>query len=169
MRFRRPGAVVRPALLVASVAVLAGCGGSAPGHTRTATTSTSATTTTAQTADYEIESSALVTMRQFSPESLLWQTVSLSPSGRGVLTTLIGEVSGAIRKPFRLPARQARILRQLVALARTVKPPAQSDPRAELYTLYITGQPSANIEGRAPKRLTSLIHFLAGLMMTYCC
>lgn len=67
---------------------------------------------------YGVPPAALVTMRQFSPESLLWQTVSLQTSGRGLLTTLIGEISGAVQKPFRLTGRQVTALRRLVTGAR---------------------------------------------------
>jgi hypothetical protein len=152
--------------VLASILLVAGCGGSSGRRTRTA--STTAVTDT-QTAGYAVERSALVTMRQFSPESLLWQEVSLAPDGAGVLTTLIGEVSGATRKDFRLPARQGALMRRLVARARTVAPPARSNPRAELYTLYITGEPSANIQGPARKPLAALIDYLSSLMMNYCC
>ncbi len=118
---------------------------------------------------YSVERGALVTMRQYSPESLLWQTVSVRADGSALLTTLIGEISGAIRKPFRLPPDQTARLRRLVAAARPVARPASGDPRAELYTLHISGMPSANIQGRMPKPLAALVHFLSGLMLSQCC
>lgn len=108
-------------------------------------------------------------MREYSPESLLWQTVSVRADGTALLTTLIGEISGAIRKPFQLPPDQAALLRRLVAAARPVSRSTTGDAHAELYTLDIPGMPSANIQGRTPKPLAALIHFLSGLMLTYCC
>jgi hypothetical protein len=108
-------------------------------------------------------------MRQYSPESLLWQTVSVRADGAGQLTTLIGEISGAVRKSFQLPPEQAAVLRRLVAAAPRSHPPQTTDPRAELYTLHISRLPSANIEGRMPGALAALVHFLSGLMLTYCC
>jgi hypothetical protein len=108
-------------------------------------------------------------MRQYSPESLLWQTVSVRADGAGLLTTLIGEISGAVHRSFQLPAQQAAVLRRLVAAARRSHPPPTTDPLAELYRLHISGLPSANIEGRMPTALAELIHFLSGLMLTYCC
>ena len=76
---------------------------------------------------------------------------------------------GAIRKPFQLPPDQAARLRRLVAAARPVARPASGDPRAELYTLHISGMPSANIQGRTPRPLAALIRFLSGLMLAHCC
>jgi hypothetical protein len=111
----------------------------------------------------------LVTLRQYSPESLLWQVVAVQANGRGVLTTLIGEITGAVRTSFQLPAPQVAVLRRLVAGARSVRPPPRSDPHAVFYTLHISGGTAANIQGRMPKRLAALVHFLSALMQTYCC
>jgi hypothetical protein len=118
---------------------------------------------------FSFRSDALVTMREYSPESLLWQTVSVNANGAAVLTTLIGEQTGATQKSFQLSARQAAALRRLVAGARTVRPPRPNDPRATLYTLHIAGLPAENLEGRTPPRLTALATFLANLMLTECC
>jgi hypothetical protein len=118
---------------------------------------------------YSVERGALVTMRQYSPESLLWQTVSVRADGSALLTTLIGEISGAIRKPFQLSPDQAARLRRLVTAARPVARPVSGEPRAGLYTLHISGMPSANIQGRMPKPLGGLVRFLSGLMLAHCC
>lgn len=118
---------------------------------------------------FSFRSDALVTMREYSPESLLWQTVSVSSNGAAVLTTLIGEQTGATQKPFRLSPRQAATLRRLVAGARTVTPPRPSDPHAVLYTLHIAGLPAENLQGRTPQALTALTDFLSDLMLSQCC
>ena len=47
--------------------------------------------------------------------------------------------------------------------------PGSGEPRAELYTLHISGMPSANIQGRMPKPLGALVRFLSGLMLAHCC
>lgn len=120
-------------------------------------------------AHFSFRSDALVTMREYSPASLLWQTVSVNENGAAVLTTLIGEQTGATQKSFQLSARQAAALRRLVAGARTVRPPRPNDPHAMLYTLHIAGLPGENLEGRTPPRLTALVTFLGNLMLTECC
>ena len=112
---------------------------------------------------------ALVTMRQFSPQSLLWQTISVQPSGHAQLTTLIGEIAGAVRKRFVLPAAQAAKVRQLVRAARTVAPPRPHDPQAQLYTLTLPGLPAESLQGTTPPALTALTGYLSGLMFNYCC
>ncbi len=108
-------------------------------------------------------------MRAYSPESLMWQTVSVSSDGTGILTTLIGEISGAERRAFHLPPARAATLRRLVDRARPVREPGRHDPRAELYSVRISGVPSKTIQGSAPKPLNELVRFLSGLMQTYCC
>jgi hypothetical protein len=161
-------------LAIAIVIALVGWGGATGSKARvTAPTAAAATTTSptsTQTADFQIEKGALVTLRAFSDASLLWQAVSLAPDGKGLLTTLIGEVSGAEQRRFRLSPPQAALMRRLVAAVRTVRAPAPNgNPRDMLYTLYISGRPSVDIQGRAPKQLTALINFLSGLMMSECC
>ncbi len=157
--------------------VIAGCGGA--GHTSSRETSTAASTAAVQTstaastaaaAAFASGPPALVTMREYSPESLLWQLVSVKPNGAAMLTTLIGEISGARRTWFHLPAGQDAQLHRLVAGARGVPPPRPGTaPRAELYTLHIAGERSENIQGPMPRPLASLVNYLSGLMLTYCC
>ncbi|MBV9004504.1 MAG: hypothetical protein JO181_07575, partial [Solirubrobacterales bacterium] len=84
--------------------------------------------------------------------------------------TLIGEIAGARRTWFQLPAGQTARLRRLVADARGVPPPRPGiAPRAELYTLHIADSRSENIQGPMRRPLASLISYLSGLMLTYCC
>lgn len=147
------------------VIAITACGSNGHGSTQQTTTRASSQTAVS----YSVERGALVTMREYSPESLLWQTVSVRADGSALLTTLIGEISGAIRKPFQLPPDQTARLRRLVAAARPVARPASGDPRAQLYTLHISGMPSANIQGRTPKPLAALISFLSDLMLAHCC
>ena len=112
----------------------------------------------------------MVMMRQFSPESLMWQTVEVGDNGAGVLITLIGEQVGAVRTPFRLAPARAALLRRLVAGARSVEPPPQgAAPRATLYTLHIRGEPGENLQGPMRRPLARLVGFLSGLMLRYCC
>lgn len=87
-----------------------------------------------------------------------------------MLTTLIGEISGARRTWFQLSAPQTARLRRLVAAARSM-PPSRPGiaPRAELYTLHISGERSENIQGPMARPLASLVNYLSGLMLTYCC
>jgi hypothetical protein len=118
---------------------------------------------------YSALRAAVVTMRQYSPESLMWQTVSIDGNGTGVLTSLIAEISGAVRRSFHLPAPQAARLRRLLGAARRAPSPRGRDPRAELYTLHISGEPTAAIQGSMPKPLRALVSYLSGLMLTYCC
>jgi hypothetical protein len=108
-------------------------------------------------------------MRQYSPESLLWQAVSIDSNGKARLTTLIGEIAGAVRKSFRLPPVQVARLHRLVRDARGAQASPVHNLQAELYSLYIAGQPSEVIEGKMPKRLEALVNYLSGLMLTYCC
>lgn len=170
MRSLHPRVAPRFVPMLAVAIAIAACGGVLARDGQAATTTAArAPVAIGQVADYQIEPGALVTMREFSPESLLWQEVSLTAHGRGLLTTLIGEVSGATRKHFTLSAAKAATLRRLVAGARHVKPPARSNPRDMLYTLYISGEPSMNIQDPAAKPLQSLINFLSGLTMSECC
>lgn len=111
---------------------------------------------------------AIVSMRRFSPVSLMWQTIFVRPDGNGLLTSLIGEIGGAPHKAFRLSAGQLATLRRLLAATRSVKPgPSRSGPY--LYSLHIAGATPISVEGPMPMRLTQLVNFLNGLMLTYCC
>jgi len=111
---------------------------------------------------------AIVSMRRFSPVSLMWQTVFVQPAGNGLLTTLIGEIGGAPHRAFRLTAGQLAILRRLIAAARSVKPgPSTAGPY--LYSLHIAGEKPVSMEGPLPSRLNQLVNFLNDLMLTYCC
>lgn len=160
------------ALALAVAGVVSGCGGSSGTSTHTVTRATVAPKRAARSPklrDYSFRTDALVTMRQYSPESLLWQSVSINAQGAAVLTTLIGEETGALRKDFQLPAGQAASLRRLVAGARTVRAPRPNDPHATLYTLHIAGEPAANLQGHTPAPLTALVTFLSNLMLHYCC
>ena len=168
-----PASTARAASTAASTARAT----STPASTARATSTTPSTahatsTSTASAAASAFASGppALVTMREYSPESLLWQLVSVKPNGAAMLTTLIGEISGARRTWFRLPAGQTARLRRLVAGARSVPPPRPGiAPRAELYTLHIADSRSENIQGPMRRQLASLVSYLSGLMLTYCC
>jgi hypothetical protein len=155
---------------VAVVAALAlsACGGSGRATDRKPDT---ANTTSAPggATDYSLLQGSLVWMRQYSPESLMWQTVSVFSSGRAELTTLIGEIAGAERKPFRISPQQMTRLRRLLAGSRAARIPAHHDLRATLYTLHVSGRSSVVIQGTIPRRMKPLIRFLTGLMSTYCC
>lgn len=107
-------------------------------------------------------------MRRLSPKSLMWQTVFVRRDRTGVLISLIGEISGAPQRSFRLGDAQFGELSHLVAAARAVKV-RSSGAGDYLYTLRIGGQPAANLEGRMPPRLAALVAYLGGLMSTYCC
>jgi hypothetical protein len=65
---------------------------------------------------------------------------------------LIGEIAGAKRTSFKLPARDLASLRRLLAAARGVKAPAKHVLTAELYSLHIARLPSEAIQGPAPAR-----------------
>jgi hypothetical protein len=111
---------------------------------------------------------AIVTMRRFSPVSLMWQSIFVQPDGHGLLTSLIGETAGAPHRAFRLSASQLATLRRLIAAAKSVKPgPSKSGDY--LYTLHIPGEAQFSFEGPMPRRLTALVNFLDGLTLTYCC
>lgn len=155
------------------MAVVAGCGDNARTPTSHGSTTVARTTSTslAQTEERynAIAASALVTMRQLSPQSLMWQSVAVKADGTALLTTLIGELAGAPRRTFQLPARQAALLRRLVVRARGAGVPSWINPRAKYYTLHIRGEQALVIEGPMPRRLAALVNFLSGLMFTYCC
>ena len=111
---------------------------------------------------------AIVSMRRFSPVSLMWQTVFVRPDGSGLLTSLIGETAGAPHRSFRLSSHQLATLRRLIATARSVKP-GPSRPGPFLYTLHLPGEATMSLEGPMPKRIGALLNFLDGLTLTYCC
>jgi hypothetical protein len=167
--------------LVGTVCVLAGfalasCGANAQPHTVALSTTTAppvagapssaaskrAHTFIAPPAD------AIVTMRRFSPVSLMWQTIFVEPDGRGLLTSLIGETAGAPHRGFRLSPPQLARLRRLIAGARTVRP-GPGKPGDYLYTLHIRGEAQLSFEGPMPRRLSALVDYLDGLTLAYCC
>ena len=156
-------AITRVTVALLAGSAIAGCGGGSR-----ATTSRSPATRGGVTFVTQPRRT-LVAMRAYSPESLMWQTVSLSADGSGILTTLIGEISGAERRFFRLPASQAATLRDLVDRARVTPQPRAHDLRAELYSIRIAGAPSKTVQGPARLPLEALVRFLGGLMRTYCC
>lgn len=168
----RGPSVVRPRTLAVAVAALTlgGCGGTTrvAGHASTVPRGASAATASGA-GDYSDVRGSLVWMRQYSPESLMWQTVSVDRSGRGELTTLIGEISGAERTPFRIAPGQVTVLRRLLARSRGAHIPSRHNLRATLYTLHVSGHPSVILQGRIPRRMQPLVRFLTGLMVTYCC
>ena len=108
-------------------------------------------------------------MRQFSPQSLLWQAISIQPDGHVLLTTIIGEIAGAQRRRLTLPPSQTAKLRRLVAAARRVAPPRPHNPQAQLYTLTLPGLPAESLQGTTPPALTALTGYLSGLMFNDCC
>jgi hypothetical protein len=110
----------------------------------------------------------MVTMRALA-KSMLWQTVFVRRDGQGMLTTLIGEVGGALQKPFQLSAGQLVKLRGLIAQARPIPPPKNYAIGPDLYTLHVSGQPAENLSGQLPRPLAALVQFLGNLMLTYCC
>jgi hypothetical protein len=85
----RTGLVAAPVAAAAVVFALAiaACGGSLrpDAHIRREARVTN-TSTASGAGDYSDERTALVWMRQFSPESLLWQAVAIMPAGSGELT-----------------------------------------------------------------------------------
>ena len=159
------------ALLLLGVLALTGCGGTSHAATTTADVPAETHAGRHDISDTRFLSPGhpLVRMRVYSPESLMWQTVWVQRDGAGVLTTLIGEQVGARQRPFQLPLRQTALLRRLVAAARGVAPPRHPDPKATLYTLTISGEPSENVQGSMAKPLAGLVNFLSGLTLTYCC
>jgi len=154
-----------------SLLVATACGGSGRPATRS-TTSPATTRRPARNTAFLRPASALVSMRQYSPQSLIWQTVWVNATGAGVVTTLVGETVGATQKRFQLSVAQAAHLRQLVAAARAAQPPAAGgSPTGPgyIYTLHIAGRPTLNIQGATAEPLSALVDFLNGLMLTYCC
>lgn len=111
---------------------------------------------------------AIVSMRRFSPESLMWQTVFVRPDGSGLLTSLIGETAGAPHRAFQLSAHQLATLRRLIAAARSSRA-GPGRPGPYLYTLHLPGKATMSLEGPMPARLRALLDFLDGLTLTYCC
>jgi hypothetical protein len=161
------------ALLVCLFAglVLGGCGGTTARQTvtRSMTISEAPQVRAAHAHTFIAPpANALVSMRRFSPTSLMWQTVFVRPNGSGLLTTLIGETAGAPHRPFQLSPDQLASLRRLIAGARSSKP-GPSKPGPYLYTLHIPGKATLSLEGPMPKPLHELISFLDRLTLTYCC
>lgn len=111
---------------------------------------------------------AIVSMRRFSPTSLMWQTIFVRPNGTGLLTTLIGEEAGAPHRSFQLSPRQLTSLRRLIEAAGPAKP-GPGKPGPYIYTLHFPGKPALSLEGPMPKPLGALVNFLDGLTLTYCC
>jgi hypothetical protein len=144
------------------ITVAAGCGGHSA--SRHATASVPAH----RAAFIRPPASAVVALRRFSPKSLMWQSVFVRPDGSGVLTSLVGEISGAPQKPFRLSRAQVGTLQRLIATARTEKPPTGSNGDY-IYSLHIAGRPAQGFGSPVPGPLGSLVNFLGGLMYTYCC
>lgn len=167
---RRPPAVwTRPFAVAVAALALGGCAGTTRPTAATGTTATSTTTTGGGASDYSDVRGSLVWMRQYSPESLMWQTVSVAPTGRAELTTLIGEIAGAERTPFRISPGQLADLRRLLATSRGVRIPSHHNLRATLYTLHVRGHPSIILQGTIPRQMQPLVRFLTGLMSTHCC
>ena len=98
----------------------------------------------------------------------MWQNVVVRRDGSGILTTLIGEIAGALQKGFRLSPSQLAHLRHLIVQAEPVTPPDTAAANY-LYTLHIGGRPSEKIQGPMPRALAQLVTFLSNLMLTYCC
>jgi hypothetical protein len=98
----------------------------------------------------------------------MWQSIFIRRDGTGVLTSLVGEISGAPQRPFRLPRGQFVKLRRLIAGARTARRGANR-PGDYIYSLHIAGQPPLGLEGPMPRQLSSLVGFLGNLMLSYCC
>jgi hypothetical protein len=159
-------------LVLALVPTLASCGDN--GKARSVTRDTTASAGAKMTASAQPHTfipppaDAIVTMRRFSPVSLMWQSVFVQPDGNGLLTSLIGETAGAPHRRFHLSARQLATLRRLITAAKPVKtgPSSRGD---YLYTLHIAGEASVSFEGSMPTRLRQLVDFLSALMLTYCC
>jgi hypothetical protein len=164
---RRCAVFAWPLAVVVAMLALSACGGA--GRADDDSVSSSSGRLAATPGDYSLVRHSLVWMRQFSPESLMWQTVSVFNTGRGELTTLIGEISGAERRPFRISAGRLARLRRLLADSRRARIPPHHDLRATLYTLHVRGRPSVIIQGAIPRSMEPLIRFLTGLMSTYCC
>lgn len=150
---------------------LASCGATAHPRTVTRLTTTSASARTAAVRAHKFippPANAIVSMRRFSPQSLMWQTIFVRPDGSGLLTTLIGETAGAPHRAFQLSASQLATLRRLIAGARSARP-GPGKPAAYFYTLRIPGKAQMGLEGPMPKRLGALVNFLDALTLTYCC
>lgn len=111
---------------------------------------------------------AVVTLRRFTPVSLMWQSVFVRPDRSGVLTSLIGEVGGAPQRKFRLSSSQFGRLSHLVAVARHVQH-GVSGSGDYIYYLRIGREPLRSFQGKIPVQVRPLFSFLGGLMLTYCC
>jgi hypothetical protein len=155
-------------LCVVLVLGLAGCGAGGRLSATTSTTTPNPPPPHRARRFVSTPANALVTMRRLSPKSLMWQTLFVRRDGSGVLTSLIGEISGAPQRPFRLSGTQLARLHHLVAAARPVR--ARSSGSGDfLYTLSISGAPASSLEGQMPRQLSALVGYLGGLMTTYCC
>lgn len=170
---RRRGAFSAAAVIVCLSAglTLAGCGTTTKRQTATRRTTISAAPQIRAARAHTFiapPANAIVSMRRFSPTSLMWQTIFVRPNGSGLLTTLIGEEAGAPHRPFHLSPRQLASLRRLIAAARPSKP-GPSRPGPYLYTLHIPGKAAFSLEGPMPKPLHALVAFLDGLTLAYCC
>jgi hypothetical protein len=173
VRRSRRGGVGAAAVIVCLSAALAlsGCGGAAERQTVTRRNTISAAPQIRAARAHTFiapPANAIVSMRRFSPTSLMWQTIFVRPNGSGLLTTLIGEEAGAPHRPFQLSARQLASLRRLVEAARSAKP-GPSRPGPFLYTVHLPGEATFSLEGPMPKPLHALVAFLDGLTLTYCC
>ncbi len=81
-------------------------------------------------------------------------------------------INGQIEQDDRGPLRRAgRAGHDAPVLARepAVANGLGQSGRNGLANHTISGMPSANIQGRMPKPLAALIHFLSGLMLAHCC
>jgi hypothetical protein len=167
-------------LVLVIAPTLASCGGNgearavtrhrtAPAEVPSTTSAQARTTASAQPHTFiPPPADAIVTMRRFSPVSLMWQVVFVEPDGNGLLTSLIGETAGAPHRRFHLSMGQLATLRRLIAAAKPVKP-GPSKPGDYLYTLHLAGEAPISFEGPIPGRLHQLVNFLGALMLTYCC
>jgi hypothetical protein len=153
---------------VGLVLALAACGGGGTSSYTRSTTIVSVPATIRHRAVFaRPPADTLVTMRQIATSGL-WQTVFVRRNGQGVLTSLIGEISGALQRQFKLPPPQLSMLRRLIAGAPSTPPP-QGAAGPEIYTLHISGRAAENLSGPLPEPLAALVQFLSNLMLKYCC
>jgi hypothetical protein len=150
---------------------LAGCGGSTRSPTRTVAPPSERPSPTAVRRAKFINTppDALVSMRRFSPKSLMWQTVFVRTNGTGVLTSLIGEIGGVPQVPFRLPAAQLHKLKRLIARSRPGNYVGSNGQPDYTYALRILRHPPEGITGPVPRSVAPLVALLGGLMFKYCC
>jgi hypothetical protein len=163
-RWATVAGVISVGLIVALVAC--GCG-SASSHTRSNTIVSAPETIRHRAVFARPPADTLVTMRQIATSGL-WQTVFVRRNGQGVLTSLIGEISGAPQRSFKLPPDQLSMLRRLIASAPSTAP-LREIVGPEIYTLHVSGRAAENLSGPLPKPLAALVGFLSNLMLTYCC